>query len=135
MHPSSSKCAYYVFPVLNAYQLFSDNDPWNPIGTSSVNPSTINQIDSFSGLQTNLSSGLNGGINALPPSKSNNDPWNTQTSEGSQGSQSIDPFSPVAQRQLAEFDVLRDQMEHPVTATGMGSESNNGGKLNILCIF
>ena len=124
-----------MFLVLKACQSFSDNDPWNPIGTSSVNPNTVNQIDSFSGLQTNLSSGLNGGINALPPSKSNNDPWNTQTSEGPQGSQSIDPFSPVAQKQLAEFDVLRDQMEHPITATGMALESNNGGKLNIPCIF
>jgi hypothetical protein len=39
----------------------------------------------------------------------------------------MDPFSPVAQTQLAEFDILRDQMEHPSASTAMGSENNNGG--------
>ena len=44
----------------------------------------------------------------------------------------MDPFSPVAQSQLAEFDILRDQMENPSASTGMGSESNNGGKLKFV---
>ena len=39
----------------------------------------------------------------------------------------MDPFSPVAQSQLAEFDILRDQMENPSN----GSETKNPiGKFN-----
>ena len=39
----------------------------------------------------------------------------------------MDPFSPVAQSQLAEFDILRDQMENPSN----GSEAKNPiGKFN-----
>ena len=39
----------------------------------------------------------------------------------------MDPFSPVAQSQLAEFDILRDQMENPSN----GSDTKNPiGKFN-----
>ena len=112
--------------------MFSGNDPWNPVGASSVNQSNSNQLDTFSGLQTNMSSGLNGRSNIT--SKINNDPWttHTQASDGPHEGQSMDPFSPVAQSQLAEFDILRDQMENPSTTTGIGSESNNGGKVKFV---
>ena len=40
----------------------------------------------------------------------------------------MDPFSPVAQSQLAEFDVLRDQMENAPN-NGARTESNNRGNL------
>ena len=41
----------------------------------------------------------------------------------------MDPFSPIAQSQLAEFDVIRDQMENSSTNTGIGQGNNNGGKI------
>ena len=93
---------------------------------SSGNPNSSNQLDAFSGLQNNHNSGLNGNNGA---STANNDPWITQanTSERPTEGQSMDPFSPVAQSQLAEFDILRDQMENPAN----GSETKNPiGKLN-----
>ena len=112
--------------ILISPNFFIDNDPWNSAGISSGNPNSSNQIDAFSGLQNNLNSGLNGNNGA---STANNDPWITQanTSERPTEGQSMDPFSPVAQSQLAEFDILRDQMENPAN----GSETKNPiGKFN-----
>ena len=40
----------------------------------------------------------------------------------------MDPFSPAAQSQLAEFDILRDQMETAPT-NGIRIESHNRGTL------
>ena len=107
--------------------LFQGNDPWNPIGTNLANSNNANQIDAFSGLQTNLNSGHNGKSNVSP---ANNDPWTTHAnpSDRPEEGQSMDPFSPVAQSQLAEFDVLRDQMENAPN-NGARTESNNRGNL------
>ena len=49
--------------------------------------------------------------------------------------ESIDPFSPNAQNQLAEFDLLRNQIEskdHVESNTSLAtktSNDNNGGKI------
>ena len=104
-----------------------DNDPWNTIGSSPGNQGNgINQLDSFAGIKSNLGSA---GLNGNSSSKASNDPWgSTQPSDVSHGAQpSMDPFSPVAQSQLAEFDLLRDQMEQMANVTSGGLE-NNGGK-------
>ena len=83
-------------------------------------------MDAFSGLQTNLNSGMNGKSGLL--STANNDPWttHTNTSDGPQEGQSMDPFSPVAQSQLAEFDIIRDQMDNP-SNPGIRVEGNGRG--------
>ena len=39
----------------------------------------------------------------------------------------MDPFSPVAQSQLAEFDILRDQMEITPNTTGTAVDNGNRG--------
>ena len=44
----------------------------------------------------------------------------------------MDPFSPVAQSQLAEFDILRDQMENPSNGSEMKAKNNIGKCLKIL---
>ena len=97
-----------------------DNDPWNSAGVPASNVNNTNQIDMFSGLQ-NQNSGINGSNGVA--SNTNNDPWTTHsnTSERTTEGPSMDPFSPVAQSQLAEFDILRDQMETPSN----GSEAKN----------
>jgi len=97
-----------------------DNDPWNSAGVPAANVNNTNQIDMFSGLQ-NQNSGINGSNGVA--SNTNNDPWttHTNTSERTTEAPSMDPFSPVAQSQLAEFDILRDQME----TTSNGSEAKN----------
>lgn len=104
-----------------------DNDPWNPMGSSPTNQNKTNQADVFSGLQTNLHSGINGKSNLS--SKANNDPWTThiKPTDGPQEGQSMDPFSPVAQSQLAEFDILRDQMEITPNTTGTAVDNGNRG--------
>jgi len=98
-----------------------DNDPWNSAGVPAANVNNTNQIDMFSGLQNNQNSGINGSNGVA--SNTNNDPWTTHpnTSERTTEGPSMDPFSPVAQSQLAEFDILRDQMENPSN----GSEAKN----------
>jgi len=104
------------------------NDPWNPApsGAAPAKP------DSFS-------PALRPAHSPAPPpgggggsAAADNDPWlassgNAAVAAAATGSndQSIDPFSPVAQNQLAEFDLLRDQMEKPVQPTI--AASNNGG--------
>ena len=105
-----------------------DNDPWNPMGSSPANQNKTNQADAFSGLQTNLHLGINGKSNL--PSKANNDPWTThiKPTDGPQEGQSMDPFSPVAQSQLAEFDILRDQMEITPNTTGTAVDNGNRGR-------
>ena len=105
-----------------------DNDPWNPMGSSPTNQNKTNQADVFSGLQTNLHLGINGKSNL--PSKANNDPWTThiKPTDGPQEGQSMDPFSPVAQSQLAEFDILRDQMEITPNTTGTAVDNGNRGR-------
>ena len=98
--------------------VFSDNDPWNPAAAAA-------KPDSFS-------PALRPAHSPAPPA-AGNDPWlaSSASSGGAaavaatgSNEQSIDPFSPVAQNQLAEFDLLRDQMEKPVQPT---ITSNNGG--------
>ena len=104
---------------------FSDNDPWNPApsGAAPAKP------DSFS-------PALRPAHSPAPPpggggsAAADNDPWlassgNAAAAANGSNDQSIDPFSPVAQNQLAEFDLLRDQMEKPVQPTI--AASNNGG--------
>jgi len=104
------------------------NDPWNAVGASSTIQNNSHQLDAFSGLQTNINSGINGKSGLL--STANNDPWgttHTNTSERPQEGQSMDPFSPVAQSQLAEFDIIRDQMDNSSKNTGMRAEGNGRG--------
>ena len=98
------------------------------MGSSPTNQNKTNQADAFSGLQTNLHSGINGKSNLS--SKANNDPWTThiKPTDGPQEGQSMDPFSPVAQSQLAEFDILRDQMEITPNTTGTAVDNGNRGR-------
>ena len=106
--------------LFNKFCAILDNDPWNSAGVPAANVNNTNQIDMFSGLQ-NQNSGINGSNGVA--SNTNNDPWTTHsnTSERPTEAPSMDPFSPVAQSQLAEFDILRDQME----TTSNGSEAKN----------
>lgn len=70
------------------------NDPWSPIPTQ----------DSSKVLK-------------------NNDAWGQPPSASEAGNTdlSIDPFSPVAQKELTEFDLLRNEIE-------TSKATNNGGK-------
>ena len=66
--------------------------------------------------------------------RSVNDPWKPISSSGAGEPDSIDPFSPQAQSQLAEFDVLRNQIETKDLAERNilqtnSSIGNNEGKL------
>lgn len=106
--------SFYYLKVFKVYELsgcrifmnvlvfFSANDPWNTL--ESDGPST--QIRSGSAVS--------------------NDPWTTAVPLEA----SIDPFSPMAQNQLAEFDLMRDQMEHHLPqseASGFRPPNSNGG--------
>lgn len=53
----------------------------------------------------------------------NNDAWGQPPSASEAGNTdlSIDPFSPVAQKELTEFDLLRNEIE-------TSKATNNGGK-------
>jgi len=75
-------------------------DPWSPV-SSVCTLSTDKATASI-----NLKSGTS-------ISDSFNDPWKPISSSGARTSEpeSIDPFSPQAQSQLAEFDMLRNQIE------------------------
>ena len=88
-------------PKLNP--IFSDtlNDPWSPIPTQ----------DSSTVLKNNDNAW------GQPPSA---------TSEAGATDLSIDPFSPVAQKELTEFDLLRNEIEAGKANT------NNGGKPSII---
>ena len=79
--------------VKNIFPIFTDtlNDPWSPIPTQ----------DSSKVLK--------------------NDAWGQPSaSEVGNSDLSIDPFSPVAQKELTEFDLLRNEIE-------AGKATNNGG--------
>jgi len=95
------------------------NDPWNPSATAAPKSPALNLRSTHSPA---------GGAGPA-----DNDPWQASGSGGAppssaEGStqQSIDPFSPVAQNQLAEFDMLRDQMEKP-SMQPSSNPPNNGG--------
>ena len=47
----------------------------------------------------------------------------------------MDPFSPVAQSQLAEFDILRDQMENPLNGSETQAKNNIGKFLRNSALF
>ena len=62
-----------------------------------------------------------------------NDPWKPISSNAAREVGNIDPFSPHAQSQLAEFDVLRTQIETKEPANDNelhthSSTGNNDGK-------
>jgi len=91
-----------------------DKDPWSQVSSETANASN------------NIKSG--GSI-----SNSFNDPWKPISSNAAREVGNIDPFSPQAQSQLAEFDVLRTQIEtkepandnelHTHSSTGNNEES------------
>jgi len=103
------------------------NDPWSPVkepprssplpnagGSSALNPpNTLN--DPWSPIPTQDSSTV---------LKNNDNAWGqppSATSEAGATDLSIDPFSPVAQKELTEFDLLRNEIEAGKANT------NNGG--------
>ena len=95
---------------------FSDNDPWNSAGAAAAGQPLPTKPDSFSPALRSSHS---------PAAPANNDPW--MPTAGAAAEPPSDPFSPVAQTQLAEFDLLRDQMEK-----GPETHTNNGGELHSL---
>lgn len=100
------------------------NDPWNPAGLAGAaggaaapTPATAATVkpDSFSPA-------------ALRSANSDNDPWMPAgaSSVAADTQPQPDPFSPVAQSQLAEFDLLRDQMDKaPEPISNNGATSPN----------
>jgi len=113
------------------------NDPWNPAPAGAAAPAAaataLSKPDSFS--PAALRSTHSPAAATATAATADNDPWLAPSNAGlpampapasGNNEQSIDPFSPVAQNQLAEFDLLRDQMEKPVQPT----LSNNGGTVS-----
>merc|ERR1712029_607412 len=103
------------------------NDPWSPVkepprtsplpnagGSSALNPpNTLN--DPWSPIPTQDSSKV---------LKNNDSAWGGQppsASEAGNTDLSIHPFSPVAQKELTEFDLLRNEIE-------TSKATNNGGE-------
>jgi len=105
------------------------NDPWSPVkepprtsplpnagGSSALNPpNTLN--DPWSPIPTQDSSKV----------LKNNDAWGQPPSASEAGNTdlSIDPFSPVAQKELTEFDLLRNEIETSKATNNGGTTSPN----------
>ena len=67
-----------------------------------------------------------------------NDPWKPISSNAAREVENIDPFSPQAQSQLVEFDVLRTQIETKEPANNKAlhtnsSTGNNDGNFQESC--
>lgn len=108
-----------VTPVVNTCPttISKSEDPWSPassVYTSSTKTATTS---------INFKSGTS-------ISNSFNDPWKPISSSGAKTSEpeNIDPFSPKAQSQLAEFDMLRNQIETKdlVERNALQTNSSNG---------
>jgi len=103
--------------------MLKSKDPWSPL----PRVQTTSYAETAA---TNMS--IKPGTNI---SVNDNDPWNPISSSVAMTSdtESIDPFSPNAQNQLAEFDLLRNQIEskdHVESNTSLAtktSNDNNGG--------
>ena len=107
--------------------LFPANDPWNPVPQNG------------SGLGSHPDSAFSPlAVTSKFAQNNNNDPWSLGGGAGATAvmEHSIDPFSPSAQKQLQEFDLLREEMDHqaPLAATGNCSFarqlSQSAGKLS-----
>jgi len=102
--------------------MLKSKDPWSPLQTTSYAETAATNMSIKPG--TNISCSVN-----------DNDPWNPISSSVAMTSDTerIDPFSPNAQNQLAEFDLLRNQIEskdHVESNTSLAtktSNDNNGG--------
>jgi hypothetical protein len=94
------------------YFHFAANDPWNPIPQNG------------SGLGSHPDSAFSPlAVTSKFSQNNNNDPWSLGGGGGGASAaveNSMDPFSPNAQKQLQEFDLLREEIDHhaPLAATG-----------------
>jgi len=83
------------------------NDPWSPIPSGGQETSNVLGNDAW---------GAPGGAPAVPPTAST-------SAEVANNDISIDPFSPVAQKELTDFDLLRNEIE----GGGNSMKPTNGG--------
>ncbi len=103
----------------------SNNDPWSPVKEPRASPNlqaAAAKNDPWSpapDASQVLGNDAWGAASAGPPT----DLPQAIGGGGGQNELSIDPFSPVAQKELTEFDLLRNEIE--------GAKSNNGGKIGL----
>jgi len=128
--PYKNSAAFGETPALTSSSIPAYNDPWNPVGAASGAAAAAAKPDSFSPPLRSTNSPA-AAVTAAVAAVADNDPWmpaaaarsETHQPAAAAAPQSVDPFSPVAQNQLAEFDLLRDQME----TKAIEPSSNNGG--------
>jgi hypothetical protein len=78
---------------------FSANDPWNPVPQNGSGGLGSHPDSAFSALAV------------TSKFQNNNDPWSLGGAAPPKESGHIDPFSPNAQKQLQEFDLLREEID------------------------